>query len=303
MSLLCAVLKPLVRRKVKSGNAGMNTYEEFVERARHVQERVKVELPRVKGYEFREESILGCRVLIGKKSGSKPGRAVMYVPGGGMIRWQLPFRNSYKRYMGDYGFELWIPLYPLYPDHNIMDADLMIIETHKKMLEHYTADKIAWVGFSAGGLLILSAGRMILHEKRKVEMPRMMVPGSCGNLRFTEETYEKMKEIESLDILNSAKMVHDDFPNFYDHKKDIPEYVWGNAQTDDYTGFPEVHLFEAEEEVWAAEVPAYEKAFKRCGISYQIHMGKGMFHAWPVFTFVKEGRDGETEVLELLDRI
>jgi hypothetical protein len=36
----------------------------------------------------------------------------------------------------------------------------------------------------------------------------------------------------------------------------------------------------------------------RCGVKdYEIKIKPGMFHAWPVFTFTQEGREGEREII------
>ena len=52
------------------------------------------------------------------------------------------------------------------------------------------------------------------------------------------------------------------------------------------------------EEVFAGIAPDYEKSFRRCGVvDYAIKVKEGMPHAWPVFTFLKEGRDGEREII------
>ena len=51
--------------------------------------------------------------------------------------------------------------------------------------------------------------------------------------------------------------------------------------------------------MFAGIAPDYEKSFKRCGVKdYTIKIKEGMPHAWPVFTFLKEGRDGEKEIIE-----
>ena len=42
---------------------------------------------RIKGLEFR----------VGKKAGSNPKNAIVYFPGGGSRRWQLPFKSSEKK--------------------------------------------------------------------------------------------------------------------------------------------------------------------------------------------------------------
>ena len=58
-------------------------------------------------------------------------------------------------------------------------------------------------------------------------------------------------------------------------------------------------MYFAGDEVFAGIAPDYEKSFMRCGVKdYEIKIKPGMFHAWPVFTFTQEGREGEREIIE-----
>lgn len=93
----------------------------------------------------------------------------------------------------------------------------------------------------------------------------------------------------------------DSFPDWFDHDGDLPEYYWGNAETDDYIGFPKIRMIFGEDEIFASEAPEYEAAFKRSGVKdYDIHLEPGMFHAYPMFPFVKEGKKGEDDLLKIL---
>ena len=137
-----------------------------------IQKKFKFALPNIKGFEFHDEPLNGFHIIVGKKTGSSPKKAVVYFPGGGSRRWQMPSNGSIKKYIGETGAELWIPLYPLAPDYTLLD------------------------------------------------------------------------------------------------------------------------------EVFSGLAPDYEKSFKRIGLTdYEIRIEPNMFHAWPVFTFIKEGRDGEQKVI------
>ena len=66
MHLLLSMLKPIVKKKIK-------------------------------GLEFRDEQLDGFHIIVGKKAGSNPKNAIVYFPGGGSRRWQLPFKSSEKK--------------------------------------------------------------------------------------------------------------------------------------------------------------------------------------------------------------
>lgn len=159
MSILYSMLKPIVRKLVKNGAHMEESYEDFVRTSYEIQAKFKFKLPQKKGYEFRDERIDGCHCIVGHKTGSGTKRALVYLVGGGERRWQLPGTKAMIRYMRETGRDLWIPLYPLYPDYNFLDEVEMICRTHERMLRDYDAADIAWLGFSAGADLIMSTGR------------------------------------------------------------------------------------------------------------------------------------------------
>ncbi|MDO5298013.1 MAG: alpha/beta hydrolase [Clostridia bacterium] len=300
MSLMYGLLKPIVRKLVKNRVHQEESYEDFVRVSHEIQAKFRFRLPQIRGYEFRDEQIGGFHCIVGHKAGRTPKRALVYFVGGGERRWQLPMKKSMARYMEETDRELFIPLYPLYPDYNIVDEVEMICSLHRRMLERYEAKDIAWLGFSAGADMIMATGRYIVRQGNRLPMPGLMIPVSGCNLSISEESYARMLEIEKRDMMmNAASMKL--FPGFYNPGGKYPEYLWGCAAEDDYTGFPRIIMYFGGDEIFAAEAPEYEKAFKRCGVpDYTIHVTPGMFHAYPMFSFLKEGRQGEDEIIGYL---
>ena len=50
-----------------------------------MQAKFRFELPKIKGFEFRDEQIDGYHCIVGRKAGAKPTRALMYFFGGGLV--------------------------------------------------------------------------------------------------------------------------------------------------------------------------------------------------------------------------
>ena len=75
-----------------------------------MQKKFRFALPRIKGFEFRDEPLNGCHIIVGKEAGTNPDKAVVYFPGGGSRRWQLPYKSSIKNYIRETGAELWISM-------------------------------------------------------------------------------------------------------------------------------------------------------------------------------------------------
>jgi acetyl esterase/lipase len=300
MSLLYSVLKTIVRKAVKENKHQEETYEDFVRTSYEIQAKFKLKLPKKNGYEFKKMETGGFPVIVGHKTGADTKRALLYLVGGGERRWQMPSEKSMLRYIEETNRDLWIPLYPLLPDYTFLDQVNMILATHRKMAETYGAENVAWLGFSAGADLILMCGRHIVKERPRIPMPALMIPVSPCDLVIGDATWARMKEIEKRDIMMHADDM-DKFAVFYNHDGSVPDHLLGNAAEDDYTGFPKIRMYFGGDEIFAAEAPEFEAAFRRCGVKdFDIHIEPGLFHAYPFFTFVKEGKRGEDELIELL---
>ena len=297
MSLLYSILKPVMRKVVKGSSVHQEeSYEEFKQASYAIQKKFKFTLPRIKGYEFRDQQLDGFHIIVGKKAGSKPDRAVVYFPGGGSRRWQLPFKSSIKRYITETGAELWIPLYDL------LDETEFTVRVHEKMLQRFRPEAIVWLGFSGGADVLMQAGRHMVQKFPDLPMPGLMIPVSVSGLLMSEEAKARMKEIDPRDSLLHWDMF-DTMVKYYNPNGNLPQYILGKADEDDYTGFPKVIMYFAGDEVFAGIAPDYEKSFIRCGVKdYAIKIKPGMFHAWPVFPFVKEGREGEREIIDDIRR-
>jgi acetyl esterase/lipase len=271
-----------------------------VRTSHELQEKFQLKLPHKNGYEFQIKDIDGFQVIIGHKTGAEAEKALLYLLGGAMRRWQMPTEKSMLRYIEETNRDLWIPLYPLFPDYTFLDEVNMILDTHLKMVERYGAENIAWLGFSAGAGLILMCGRHITKEKPDIPMPGLMIPVSPNNLVIGEDARVQMKEIEKRDITMNTDVV-DRFPIFYNHDGTVPEHLLGNAAEDDYSGFPKIRMYFGGDEIFAGQATEYEKAFRRGGVKdFTVHVEPGLMHAYPFFTFIKEGKRGEDELIALL---
>jgi acetyl esterase/lipase len=274
MSLLYSVLKLVVRKMVKESNHQEETYEDFVRTSHQIQARFQLKLPKKSGYDFKVIEIDGFQVIVGHKTGADTKRALLYLVGGGMRRWQMPSKKSMLRYIEETNRDLWIPLYPLFPDYTFLDEVNMILDTHSKMADQYGAENVAWLGFSAGAGLVMMCGRHIVKEKLEIPMPAVMIPVSPLNMVIGDATRARMREIDERDITMNADYMVDKFPVFYNHDGTVPHHLLGNAA---------------------------EAAFRRCGVKdFDVHIEPGLFHCYPFFTFVKEGKRGEDELIALL---
>ncbi len=65
MSLLYSILKPIVRKRVKGSSVHREaSYEEFKRVSYEIQAKFRFELPRIRGYEFRDEQLDGFHIIV-----------------------------------------------------------------------------------------------------------------------------------------------------------------------------------------------------------------------------------------------
>ena len=68
MSLLYSILKPIVKTVVKGSSLHKEeSYEEFKQASYDIQRKFKFSLPKIKGFEFRDEMMDGFHVIVGKR--------------------------------------------------------------------------------------------------------------------------------------------------------------------------------------------------------------------------------------------
>ena len=71
-------------------------------------------------------------------------------------------------------------------------------------------------------------------------------------------------------------------------------------QKGDFTGCPHVTFVYGSDETLYACAPSFEKAMKKYGVNYDMIVGEGMFHCYPVFPIVKEAKEGWDMMVELV---
>lgn len=297
MSFIYNVLKPILR-KATAKKSSM-TRADFIRQAEKVQKRT-CKFSDINGYEKQERVIAGCMCVIYSKQGSNHSKAIVYYAGGGYIRYQMPNRKSIRNYIDQTGCDLWIPQYPLYPEHDMYDGVKFGYELHRIMMKTYSPDKIVWLGYSAGALLVMGLGKHIAHENYELPMPGVIVAFSVFNLYTSKDSIERMKALNGKDVVMGGDLSRQ-FKEFYDPDGTIPKHIAGCAAEDDYSGFPSLLLGFGGDETMSGDAPDYEAAFKRCGVKdYKVHVEPDTFHAYPVFTFTPEGRKGEQQVIRYI---
>ncbi len=291
MSLKYEILKRLVKMiGLKKRWTGMSMEELLASRRK---ENAKNRIPDLHddAFDISRTEVMGCPVLklIHKE---KTARANLFIIGGGMISAPRPgsIRKALK-FAKESGLDVFIPYYPLCTDYPITKAYEMIHETYKVMLEDYTAENISVLGTSSGGNLALGMIPYINDGHNDTPMPSYILTISPGNCVETEEEWQRMLELDEKDVVIPAQYMKSAIDVMRHGDDSVPEYMlW--LQRGDFTGCPRVTFIYGSDETLYACAPALEASMKKYHVDYQMIVGEGMFHCYPVFPLVPEAQAG-----------
>ena len=297
MSLKYEVLKCLVKASgIKKHWVGQST-QELLEG--HRKQNTKNRIPELKddAFTISRIDVMGFPVL--KLIHKQPAdHANLFLIGGGMI--SAPRPGSIRkalRFAKETGLDLFVPYYPLCTDYPITKAYEMIHETYRVMLRDYKAEHISVLGTSSGGNLALGIVPYINDRHDDTPMPSYIMAISPGTCVDGEEEWQRMLELDEKDVAIPAQYMKTALEVMRHGDDSVPEYMlW--LQRADFSGCPPVTLIYGTDETLYACAPAIEAALQKCGVNYEQILGEGLFHCYPVFPIVKEGREGWRQMVE-----
>ena len=297
MSMKYEVLKRLVKASgIKKHWVGQST-EKLLEGRRR--QNAKNRIPELKddAFTISRIDVMGFPVL--KLVHKQPAdHANLFLIGGGMI--SAPRPGSIRkalRFAKETGLDLIVPYYPLCTDYPITKAYEMIHETYRVMLRDYKAEHISVLGTSSGGNLALGMVPYIHDRHDDTPMPSYIMAISPGTCVDGEEEWQRMLELDEKDVAIPAQYMKTSLEVMRHGDDSVPDYMlW--LQRADFTGCPPVTLIYGTDETLYACAPAIEAALQKSGASCELILGEGLFHCYPVFPIVKEGKEGWRQMVE-----
>lgn len=258
-----------------------------------------------RNYYLYDRDVMGYRLLSYQKNQSSADGAVFYLFGGGMITQPNPldFRLA-ERIMEKTGKDVWFLFYPLCSaEQNVRKTYEVSFETYKMMTYKYNSENISVVGFSSGAGLSIG---FFLHNNalgRPLKMPGKIIAVSVGgipdvNLDENKEIWEKLNELNHKDIMIDPTYIKT-AREILNGNEDLPEYML-NGTVGDFTDFPKTYFYYGENECFYAFAGEFKKAMEKYHVPYEVIVGKGMCHCYPLARFFREGREVQDQIIELL---
>lgn len=289
----------------------LKSKEEMLEYARRENAKVVFDLDKAmnrasrKNYYLFDRDVMGYKLLSYQKNQMPANGAVLYLFGGGMITQpdKLDFALA-ERIMEKTNKDVWFLFYPLCSeDVKVIKTYEVCFETYRLMTKIYKEENIAILGFSSGACLSIG---IFLHNNalgRPLKMPGKIISVSPGgipdaNLDENKGIWEKLNKLNDKDIIIE--------PTYFKTAReiakgdeDIPEYML-DGTVGDFTDFPITYFYYGENECLYAFAEEFKKAMEKYKAPYEIIVGKGMCHCYPLMRFFREGREAQDEIIELL---
>ncbi|MBQ5331011.1 MAG: alpha/beta hydrolase [Oscillospiraceae bacterium] len=228
--------------------------------------------------------------------------AILFVFGGGMILGSDKGDIGLSRKIAEKtGSDVWFPYYPLCHEHDMLENVQMIFECYEKMLTFYKPENIVFLGFSAGGALILDLITYIneLNDSgRDIPMPGLLIPISPGSVPVTEAEKTAIKALDKRDIMIPAEYMFT-ARDIMCHGRDIPEKYLATAHGD-FRGAPITHFYYGSAETLFAFAPSYAESYRKAGAKCVIHVGKGMHHCYAIQYFIPGCKPAFDEIMRLI---
>lgn len=301
MSLKYRIIRRIVKLlNIKKAWEGKSA-EEIIEKKKKENARNKIPVLNDPDFEISRTDVMGFMVIrmIHKKHVT---RATLFLIGGGMV--SAPRPDSVKkalRFAKETGMDVFVPYYPLCTDYPLTKAYAMIHETYKVMLNDYDASNITVLGTSSGGNLALGMIPYINDGHDDTPVPSHIIAVSPGTCVDTDEEWQKMLELNKKDIAIPASYMKTAEIIMRHGDESVPDYMlW--LQKADFSNCPHVSFMYGSDETLYACAHAIEKALKKSGVDYDMTVGEGMFHCYPVFPLVKEAKEGWKQMVEIARR-
>ena len=298
MSLKYEILKRAVKI-IGMKNKGKMSADEII--AMKKKQNAKTRIPVLTDTEItvRKVKVLSSLVLC-MIHNAKPQKAMLYIIGGGMVSKPTPYAIKQALQMArETGIDIFIPYYPLCTDYPLTKAYEMIYALYVKMQKKYGAENICVMGTSSGGNLALGLVPFISANAPHTPMPGYIIAMSPGVCPSNDEERQRVRDIDKRELIISGDYLTT-IEEILRHGSDaVPDYMI-HLQNADFTNCPKVTFIYGTDKVLYAMAPSFEAAMKKYGVQYDMIIGQGMYHCYPVYPLVREAKEGWNRMIMLL---
>ena len=245
-----------------------------------------------------EKSIDGTKCYVVRKKDGHPKKAVLYLFGGGYIIPPDPGDIVLCGQIAENSdAEVWLPLYPMAPEHKLIETVRATYGVYQEILKKYDAENVRFFGTSSGGGLAMSLCMYIKRENMYAKLPGRLVLQSPGlQVPPSDSQMKEMERRKKADVMIPPRF----FGNIAPVLATGDDAYLLSPILFDLTDFPPIDIFYGTREVMIAFLKDFQETCRRYGVTLKTHIGKGMMHCWGAMAFVPEAKAVRQEYFEAL---
>ncbi len=264
-------------------------FQKLLERYKEKQKKpLKIPYRKMGNFTIETRVIEGTTCHVISRKNTRPEKAVLYLFGGGYI---LPPDPGDIILCGQIAencnAEVWFPLYPMAPDHRLIETLQSTLKVYQEILKKYDSGDVRFFGTSSGGGQAMSLCVYIKSERSEIPLPQKLVLQSPGlQVPPSKAQRAEMNRRSRADVMIP--------PGFFDNIAPVlatdEEAYLLNPMLYDLTGFPEIDVFYGTREIMIAYLRDFKRVCKKYGVKLNVHIGQNMMHCWGAMEFMPEAR-------------
>lgn len=237
----------------------------------------KMQIPAVKSVAVEQVLLAGvpCEILTPNKITGDG--LIYYIHGGGYCYGSAFSSRGYGSVLADAcSLPVVTVTYRLAPENKWPAGPEDCFAVYQELLKKYPGKKIALIGESGGGTMILVTA--LMAKNKRITMPSCIVPFSpCTNLAEDLPSRKKNEGALVVPYSNIAAVLKD----VYLAEDNDPFNPYVSPYYGDYTGFPPMYFFADKGEVLFDDTDLLVPKIKAAGVEVQYEVMEGTFHSFP----------------------
>lgn len=237
----------------------------------------RMQIPAVKTVTVDKVTLAGvpCEILTPKNVTGNG--LIYYIHGGGYCYGSAFSSRGYGSILADEcGMPVVTVTYRLAPENKWPAGPEDCFAVYEELLKRYPGKKIALIGESGGGTMILVAA--LMAKNKGVAMPACIVPFSpCTNLAEDLPSRKKNDGALVVPYSNIAEMLK----GVYLSEDTDPFQPYVSPYYGDYTGFPPMYFFADKGEVLFDDTDMLVPKIREAGVQVEYEVMEGKFHSFP----------------------
>lgn len=221
-------------------------------------------------------------------------KLLIYFHGGGYVEGMVKEQwNTIAKIAVLSGSKVLIPEYPLAPESNYKEVFSMLMDTYLKALEKFDADKITFIGDSAGGGMLLSFA-MLLREEERPLPNKLIALSPWVDVTMTNPEMEILDKLDPMISMPGLKRAGEMYANGTDTINYLISPLYGEM-----LGLPPTYIFAGTHDILFPDAKIYGDKSKVAGVETFFYEYPKMVHGW-MFLPILEAKKTIKKIAKLI---